>query len=208
MNFKKKDFETGDILLYHSTCWYSKLIEFFTGSQYSHCSMILRDPVYIDPSLMGLFVIESSAGEICEDSESNHNIFGVQIIPLDKVLQEYSIKSNGNLYFRKLKCLRDSNFIQKITEVHHLVHHKPYDLCPIDWINGLFKIDSHVHNINTFWCSALLGYIYSYIGLLPASVPWSLISPGQFSSDSKILKFQNGTLSKDVYLDCVELMKE
>ena len=207
MDFTKDDFETGDIILYHSTCWYSKLIEFFTGSQYSHCSMILKDPIYINPKLHGLYVIESATEEVCVDSESNKNVFGVQIIPLEKVLQEYSIKNNGNLYWRKLDCVRDVEFTQRIKEVHHLVHHKPYDLNPIDWVKGLFNIEiGEVQKKNTFWCSALLGYIYSYLGLLPDTLPWSLISPSEFSSESKVLKFQNCILVKDTYIDCQKLL--
>ena len=43
-------FETGDVLLYNTTkYWYSRLIERFTSSDYSHVSMVLRRPTWLDP---------------------------------------------------------------------------------------------------------------------------------------------------------------
>ena len=49
----KKNCQTGDILLYNTQFWYSKLIEYFSDSIYSHIGIILRDPVYINQKLKG-----------------------------------------------------------------------------------------------------------------------------------------------------------
>lgn len=53
-------FKTGDILLVHGTSyWYERLIEWFTGSEYSHVAMVVKNPPFF-PCKSGLFIIESS----------------------------------------------------------------------------------------------------------------------------------------------------
>ena len=72
--------KTGDIFLYSGTHWYSKLIEYFSGSQFSHVTMILRDPTYINSKLKGLYIIESGYEGI-PDAVDGKIHFGVQIVP-------------------------------------------------------------------------------------------------------------------------------
>ena len=45
--------QTGDILLYNSNYWYSRLIEWGSGSKFSHISIVLRDPTFINEKLTG-----------------------------------------------------------------------------------------------------------------------------------------------------------
>ena len=59
-----KDCETGDILLYNSQYWYSRLIEIGSGSKFSHISIILKDPTFINPNLKGTYILESSYEDI------------------------------------------------------------------------------------------------------------------------------------------------
>ena len=56
--------QTGDILLYNSQYWYSRLIEWGSGSKFSHISIILRDPTFINENLNGLYILESSYEDI------------------------------------------------------------------------------------------------------------------------------------------------
>ena len=44
MNKLLETCQTGDILLYTSTHWYSRAIEWASNSKFSHISFILRDP--------------------------------------------------------------------------------------------------------------------------------------------------------------------
>lgn len=57
-------FQTGDILLYNTTkYWYSRLIERFTSSDYSHVSIVLHRPTWLDASLNEeeYYVLESGS---------------------------------------------------------------------------------------------------------------------------------------------------
>ena len=112
--------QTGDLLLYNTNVWYSRLIELASNSKYSHISMILRDPTYIDPKLKGLYILESCKESI-PDSVSGNLTYGVQIIPLEHVLSEYKNSYFGNLYYRKLNCQKIKVFTTLKKNVFNLM---------------------------------------------------------------------------------------
>ena len=61
--------------------------------------------------------------------------------------------------------------------------------------------DSNPQKTNSFWCSALVGYIYTRCGLLNRETDWSILRPSDFSIEyNDILKFIN-----DCYLDSEEI---
>ena len=50
MDLNAINFQTGDLLLFsENTNIFSRLIEYFTHSKYSHTAIILQNPTYIDP---------------------------------------------------------------------------------------------------------------------------------------------------------------
>jgi len=190
--------QTGDILLYNSKYTIGRLIEYFTKSKFSHISVILRDPTYIDPLLKGLYVIESGSEKI-KDAMSGKKVIGVQVIPLNYVLDQYDGGYIGNLYYRKLDCKRDDTFLNKIKEIVRATDTKPYDLNPIDWIKAAFDIEiGDCQKDNTFWCSALVSYIYIKLGFLPEKLPWTIIAPKKFSYyEEDCLKFKDCDVEKE-----------
>ena len=115
--------DTGDLLLFHGTAKVSCCIEFFTSSKYSHIGMVLKDQTYIQPALTGLYVWQSGKEGFPEVED--HKIFdGVQISPLDKVIDDYGI---GNVYVRKL-ILNTPLDTKLLTKIHHEIHHHKYDM--------------------------------------------------------------------------------
>jgi hypothetical protein len=96
MEFNLDSIQTGDILLFSTNKWYSDVIEIGDECIYSHCGIILRDPIYIDPSLNGLYVLESGL-EPFPDVIDHKIHFGVQIVPLVFVIEEYFVVIEGCL---------------------------------------------------------------------------------------------------------------
>ena len=192
------ELKTGDLILFHSDekgplGILNYIIEFFTHSQFNHIGMILKNPTYIKPQLEGIFVWESSV-EPKPDPQDNKYKLGVQITPLDEIL-----KSNkGNAYLRKIKCsneLYNSTFTEEnIKNIHKMVYDKPYDINPRDWIEALFRKDNHPQKTDRFWCSALVGYIYTKLGILKNTTDWSILRPSDFSIEShdKYINFNDG----------------
>ena len=198
--------ETGDIVLFHhkNECknlyeWiysmFTNAIMFFTKSKYTHVGMIVRDPQF-HPEKKGVFLLESGT-ENFKDSEDNEYKFGVQLSDMNTILDKLD---NYDIYWRQLYCKRDENFFANLNSAHSIVHNRPYDTNCIDWIKAAFNI--HVGNEQrnkTFWCSALIAFIYSKLGLLDKNIPWTIVSPSMFGTEKNLsLDFQNCKLSDEI----------
>lgn len=183
--------ETGDYLLYNSNAIISRFIEYMSGSRYSHIAMILKDPVWIDETLRGIYIFESGIENV-PDAETGKKVFGVQIVPIEYVLNQYKNARVGNLYYSKVECERDETFYNKLKEIISCVENKKYDLNPCDWIKAKFDIEvGNIHRTDKFWCSALMSYVYSQLGFLDADIPWTIIAPRRFSYyENEKLSFQ------------------
>ena len=88
----------------------------------------------------------------------------------------------------------------------------PYDLNPCDWFKSyvdesktLQQIDAtkqHDQKTTSFWCSALISFVLVVAGFLDKSVPWTVITPYDFSSYCKPqrLAFQGCAYDVDTML--------
>uniref|UniRef100_A0A6C0C1K3 Peptidase n=1 Tax=viral metagenome TaxID=1070528 RepID=A0A6C0C1K3_9ZZZZ len=208
------DLQTGDLLLFvsDSSSWFfrslSNMISWGTHSNYTHIAMVLRDPVFSDmPPLKGLYVWESS-WEGKPDPQDGKIKLGVQITPLQEILEAY--KDKGHVFLRKLKrnlhhhcptCCQTVDHLftkEKLEEIHTIVYDKPYDIVPRDWIEAFFHIDSAPQKTSRFWCAALVGYIYTKVGILKPETDWSILTPNDFSLSGENLDFKNGNVLEDV----------
>lgn len=210
-------FQTGDILLYNTTkYWYSRLIERFTSSDYSHVSIVLHRPTWLDASLNEeeYYVLESGS-ERFPDAVSGEMKFGVQVCPLSKVWAEYASQGYGHLYVRRIRflCQNGQNtLIEGIKSAYKKVNSCPYDLNPCDWIKCYFDESKTLEQIEatnqrdqkttSFWCSALVSFVLVVSGFLDKSVPWTVITPYDYSSYSKSqrLAFQGCAFDTDTQL--------
>ena len=190
---KIDELETGDIILFSGNYFLSYIVEYFTNSIYSHVGIVLKNPNLGDARFKGIYLLESGF-ENTPDPENHRIKKGVQIINLEDKIKNY----RGRIYVRKLHCTRDKKFYEKIIEIHSTVHNIPYDLNPIDWIKGYYKLDiGNTQKENTYWCSALVSFVYVELGFLDKNIPWTLISPKELSSSNNELKFINCKLDND-----------
>lgn len=193
-----ENLQTGDLLLFGgSSFWFSKLVRVFSKSQWSHIGMILRDPTYIDPALTGLYLWESGE-EDYTDAEDHIKKFGVQINDFTTLLKE---GYDGYICYRKLHTdMPKSELENKIKTIHEAVHNKPYDVHLFDFLEASSKVSdvekidtpvsrpwswfkvNHRHN-DRYFCSALAGFIYTELGLLPPQTNWTECTPQFFSSE-------------------------
>ena len=190
MNNTIKELKTGDIILFTPGKsgifhYIDKIITIASQSSYSHIGMILKNPSFIHPSLKGLFVWQSG-WEGREDVNDGKVKVGVQITPLKEVLEDYK---DHKVIIRKIKCDPFAFNDHKLEKVNETVYNKPYDILPQDWFQALMKVDYDPQKTNRFWCSALVGYIYAYCGIIDANTDWSILTPGDFSIGSENLKF-------------------
>ena len=183
------DFNTGDLLLFNNNKptgimgLFTDLIKYSTHSNYSHVAMVLKDPKFLHPSLKGLFVWESS-WEGKPDPQDNKIKLGVQITPLQEILNDYK---DNIVMLRKIKCDKPVFDDQTLADIHKVVYDKPYDIVPKDWLSAFFRKDDNPQKVSRFWCSALVGYIYTTCGILEPSTDWSILRPNDFSVEGELL---------------------
>jgi len=182
--------ETGDLLLFTKSSsngfFFSimdSLISYFTESEFIHIGMILKDPYFINSELNGLYLWESSWQNEYDPQDQKHK-FGVRLTKMETILDVYK---DSNIIVRRLSD-HEKYFNQNIlSEIHQVVYEKPYDIYPIDWIEAIFKKDIEPQKTSRFWCSALVGYIYTKCGILNSNTDWSILRPSDFSLDSENL---------------------
>ena len=216
MSININDLETGDILLFRGTTWYDYLIEYLGYSPYSHVAMVLNKILYISPFLRDIYTLESGMENV-PDAEDKKIKFGVQINKLQDVLAKCQDKS---VYVRKLTCNRTPEFFEELKNIHTEIHNKPYDVNIIDWLEAKLLVnnndikktqeefkDNNVQKTNTFWCSALITYIYTQLGLVELKdktikeIPWTIIATKEFSKDGNVLlNFINCSLGDELLL--------
>jgi len=195
-----KHADTGDIILLKEKWWFSRLIEYFTSSKYSHCGIIIKNPNFTAIPLEGLYLLESTGFLKTKDAEDNENKFGVQLTPLQDVFDR-----GAKVYWRKLFCERDDNFYDTLKIVHSVVHNKPYDDKPLDWIKAKFHLKfGNLQNKKRFFCSALCAFVYTTLGFLPAHTNWTTIAPCQFGTEEHTdflpLKFINCVVDREEFI--------
>ena len=202
---------TGDLILFqgkHSLI--SSLINIFTNSRWTHIGIVLKDPEFIDKQLNGLYLWESGKEDF-PDSEDNKYKYGTQIVDLKEKIDIY----DGIVVARRLKCNRDK-FDTKLKIIHNTVHNKPYDDNIFDFImtklgikqldQGNFKyrllnwLGYNPRKVDKMYCSSLVAYIYTELGLIDANTRWTDIFPVYFSSENPNLKLLNATLGPEEYI--------
>lgn len=167
--------KTGDLIIFTAQgkgSWnvVTGLISMFTWSKYVHVGIVLEDPKFLN--LEGLYLWESAWTNV-QDSENHQKKFGVQISPLAERI------ADGHAYIRRYK---GSDFpLEDLVAVHELVHNKPYDIVPLDWVEGIVGLDSKPKKTSRFWCSALIGYILTQLKVLPVDTDWSILTPRYFA---------------------------
>ena len=193
--------KTGDLLLFSEsghgfTHILTSLIKWCTHSPYTHVAMVLKDPTFIHPSLRGTYVWESS-WEGVPDPQDGKIKLGVQITPLQEILKAY--KKTGHVFLRKV--ITDTNTFSEdnLTAIHDTVYNKPYDIVPKDWVEALFQVDDKPQKIDRFWCSALIGYIYTKCGILQSNTDWSIMRPCDFGLAGEKLDYVG-----ESKLECIE----
>ena len=188
------DLKTGDLILFCGNIsgfmgYFSSMIKCATHSNYSHIGMILKDPSFIHPTLKGTYVWESGWEDFDKDAQDGKVKLGVQITPLAEIIKNFE---KSIVIVRKVHCdpaLFSDDILRK---VHKVVYDKPYDLVPTDWIEALVRKNLTPQRTDRFWCSALVGYIYTQCGVLDPGTDWTILRPSDFSVDGQKLEFSEG----------------
>lgn len=180
----QNEFETGDILLFSGKrniiSW---IIELFTISAYSHVGIIIKNPSFIDAKIPDGYYLLESACEHVPDVTDGKCKLGVELVKLEDVMKYDEKRNLANIYHRRLNWhTRPANLNEQVKTIYEKVRNKPYDF--IDLLRADLQIKiGDCRKTNSFFCSALVAYIYSCLGLLdPKTTDWDLYEPKHFCS--------------------------
>ena len=197
------EYNTGDILLCigkknrsgilnNLYCFVDNMIQYFSNSVYTHCGIILKDPMINDKKLSGIYVWESSLMYNYINAPGYKT--GVKLKTINEFIDTY----NGYIDYRKINN-KEIIYDSSINKINEIIQNKPYDIVPYHWLEAAFHIDLTPKRTDRFWCSALLGYIFVQLNLLPKTIDWSILSPGEFSSCGILEdKYINCSFNKEV----------
>ena len=106
---------------------------------------------------------------------------------------------HGEVYFRRLygNTLTENELQRRIIDIHNVVHNKSYDFELLDFLiatkesNIVNKKKKFINSKKTtkFYCSALVGYIYTQLGIISKDTNWTRCEPAFFSTDNKSIEF-------------------
>lgn len=183
------ELQTGDILLFATRKGYlDSVIHYFTKSDLNHVGFVLKDPTWIHPSLKGTFLWESG-WEGTPDPQDGELKLGVQITALEDVKKHFK---HCDIYLRRPITPNPFFFKgrdNKFKKIHETVYNKPYDIVPTDWLKTALGLNKTPPTTDRFWCSALVGYILTELGILKYNTNYSSLTPSDFSIESNTLEF-------------------
>lgn len=192
-----EELQTGDLILVCNTetGWFNyflDVIKYSTHSNYVHIGMIVKDPDFLEYPMKGTYIWESSY-EGTPDPEDGKIKLGVQLTKIETFIQNYKKESTSfKLLVRKIKDNSKKIFDNSVmNKVHSIVTDKPYDINIKDWIMAFFRKADEPQNTKSFWCSALVGYIYTQCGILSKDTDWNVLYPNDFSLDGEKLNYKN-----------------
>lgn len=176
---------TLDICLFSGSCvWPSKLIEWALRTSYSHVALGLRDPIYIQESLRGDFIIES--GEEKRDCVIDKKCeWGVQMQFWEYIRLSYE----GSVGVRRLRWIhKPDNLAEKILDAWNKTKGAQYDVDIVDLLRADFgwSLGSKCRGTKEFVCSTFAAYVLCHVGVLPPDVKWDTINPGDFAVNGRI----------------------
>lgn len=198
-NLSKEELQTGDIILCHSSgpggsddTGLDGAIEFFTHGPWTHTAIIIKDPWWLN--LKGLFVFQSGSGPNSYKDVINDNVEGVTLNHLDDFLANREL-----IFVRRLQNFEFNDTTRKIFKTaFDVAHGKPYDKNWCSWIGvgigNFFKCKccsrvSTPPTTDTFWCSALVAYMYVKMGWFEESLDWSAQTPQDIAESITVEPF-------------------
>ena len=173
------ELQTGDLLFFYGVgTTFDNVIEAVTHSPYPHVAMVVRNPPWMQEQ--GLYAIQSLFQCPGYDAvEQDEHKSGVQLNRLNDMHGE-------RIDVRTLSLPRDTAFETALIEAHAKVHNIGYDYNPLNWLRAtLYTLGIPCmapRHTNSFWCSALVAYLYVQWGILPDDMDWSNVSPSDLST--------------------------
>jgi len=184
MGFKKYSqfvgsLKTGDIILFESPLWGSRLIEIGSNSPYSHVAMVVRLKGIEEPLLW-----ESSLVDFLDDKLNHEKNKGVHLVSLKAVIDYCGASHNYLFAVRRLSCTFTDGMYAQLEAFMKSVDGIAFPSIPnfvLQYADGRYFEVSGDKN-KTYFCSELLTATLQSVGLFDKSILPNSVSPGNYST--------------------------
>lgn len=202
MNYNqlKNNMNTGDLVLFEGEYAISKTIEKLEGCPYSHVGMVIRVEGFDDPLLLESTTLTNLEDQVTDNP--NKTMAGPKIVNLYERLKHYGEDVKPyvapKFAYRAFEVER-SGMVETLLSLHK----KYYGIADpsetkMIWeviLGRWFKVKAKKDN---FFCSEWIALVYQELGLIDTKYPYNAYMPKDFTSKSKFLKLEKGSLEKEI----------
>jgi hypothetical protein len=187
------ELDTGDIVLFSGTGFVSRMIQMFSGSEFSHVGMVVNIKEY---DMLLLF--ESTTLSKVKHIDTHQSTQGVQLVPLSERVKCYG---RDKVVFRKLEGVtRSPDMVQDFKIFRKEVKGRPYEQSKIELAKSAFDLfPDQDEDLSSLFCSELIAEMYQRWGLFigakehPNFIPSNEYTPADFQKD---MSMKGGKLSQ------------
>ena len=191
--------DSGDIFLFHGPGLESEIIEEIDGTAFSHVAMGVRLPGHDQPLLWSSDEISTLRDQIDHGERS-----GVHLLDARSVFELCMKRKNGKgkhyrFAWRRLHTQRNQKFVNALENFMQDLDGRAFPSLKqmaLHFAEGKMDICT---NTRTFYCSELAADTYVHLDLLPADTLINSLSPGDFSSSSRLPLQDNASLDDEVW---------
>ena len=178
-------FNTGDVILFRSNTLFDQFVDLFVERKYTDGGIIIKDPMNYKE---GLYILRT----IGYDTQSNH--FNI-------ILQDFKVVYDSidgeHMYWRKLNCVRDHNFYNRLYTMFSVLVCKSNNNVDIHWILDQYNAHRGKCIEDNDWCCVCV-YVFVSLALLPIYFDWSRGCPEMFNEGG--LSLEEAILDKEIQI--------
>lgn len=174
----RKSFRTGDVMLFSGTGFISRMIQFRSGSPWSHVGLVVKSEE-LDLALLW----ESTTLSNIPDMESGQKRQGVQLVPLSERVAAY----DGKVAVRHIIEPFNNAELAALTAFRSKMKGRPYEQdtiqlarAAIDWAGT-----ENTPDLSSVFCTELVAATFMEAGRLGRETPSNEFDPGDFAATAK-----------------------
>lgn len=177
----KPTLDTGDILLFAGESRFSKGIKRLTGSHWSHAALVARVQPDSPPLLW-----EATLDTELPDITTHEMGSGVNLYDLELWIRHYG----GETVIRQLRVERTDTMRAALLEFYREARGRPYERNRLELFRAVYDGPlgkNRNEDCSSFFCSELVAEAYQRMGLLSPTPSANEYTPGDFSTERKML---------------------
>lgn len=178
--------KTFDIVLWSGASQLSSWIKKFTGSNWSHVGMVVRDPLNDLVLLWESTISEGKSGVRISNLSDSVKEGGFAWRPVHADVSRFSI----------------TVLEEKLIQARKLLDGRPFEKNLLEFINAGYDgpFGRNTRDITTIFCAELVAETWQMCGLLPTDKSSNEYTPSDFSTERELVTSEGVVIGNEMYL--------